>query len=480
MNIKHLYLGLGAFIVLCATFYLYSGTKFQQVNLVHAVETVDAPEKVFNAKSTTLSNGLQVVVIENHRAPVVTHMIWYKVGAADEPRGKSGIAHFLEHLMFKGQKDDTLGVTLEPGEFSRIVRKLGGEDNAFTSQDYTAYYQSISTEHLERVMTMEAARMRGLDVPLEEVESENKVIQEERRQRTDNDPRSKMREQMDEMLFPNHPYSIPVIGWMHEIQDLSWDDAKSFYDLYYAPNNAVLVVSGDVNGDEIFELAQKTYGQLQAVDIPERVRTRSPDFIARPSLVLEHEAIKETVFIREYRVPSTRQSKEDSLALQVLEEVLSGGATSRLYKSLVVDQKIATSVSLSYMAAAWNDSTLSITSVPSADSSIDIVRAAIDTELRRVVSEGISVQELADAVSRMQADAIYARDSLSGPAMIIGYNLVTGSTLDDVEYWPRDISNVTLAQIQDVAARYLNPDAPSSTPPVEGILKPKPAAGGEE
>ncbi|MGH1402637.1 MAG: M16 family metallopeptidase [Alphaproteobacteria bacterium] len=427
--------------------------------------------KVFNAKSYVLDNGLQIVVIENNRAPVLTHMVWYRVGAADEPAGKSGIAHFLEHLMFKGQSHPELG-TLEPGEFSRKIRALGGEDNAFTSQDYTAYFQSIASEHLETVMTMEAGRMRGLTPPEDEVISENNVIREERLQRTDNHPRAQMREQLTEALFPNHPYSLPIIGWMHEIETLTWDDAKSFYDRYYAPNNAILVVSGDVTGEEVLEIAQRTYGLIEQVDVPTRTRTQSPPFIAKTSITLTHETVGEPVIQRLYRVPSYRQNKEHSLALQVLEEVISGGSTSRLYKSLVTKQRLATEIGLSYSSSAWDDSTLSIVATVQNATQVDALQVAIDTELKKVITSGITKTELNEAVKRMQAEAIYARDSLSGPAMIIGYNMVTGSSLDDIEYWPSSLSKITRKDVQEVARLYLNPEEASMNPPVYGLLLP--------
>ncbi|MBU0859845.1 MAG: insulinase family protein, partial [Alphaproteobacteria bacterium] len=224
----------------------------------------DTRTRVFNAESFTLANGMTVVVIPNHRVPVITHMVWYRVGAADEPVGKSGIAHFLEHLMFKGTD------TMKPGEFSKVIRGLGGNDNAFTSQDYTAYFQSISVEHLEKVMTMEASRMRGLNPPLAEVDSERQVILEERRQRIENDPRAYMAEQMRYALFPNHPYGTPNIGWASEMAELSWDDAKAMYDTWYAPNNAILVVAGDVKMETFKPLAEKIYGGLVPEDVPER------------------------------------------------------------------------------------------------------------------------------------------------------------------------------------------------------------------
>lgn len=424
-------------------------------------------EKVFNAETFKLDNGLQIVVIPNHRTPVVTHMVWYKVGAADDPRGKSGIAHFMEHLMFKGSEG------LAPGEFSKIIRALGGNDNAFTGQDYTAYFQSIAAEHLEKVMTMEAGRMRGMNPPPAEVESERKVILEERNQRTDNDPRAKFAEQMDAMLFVNHPYGTPVIGWYHEMETLTWDDAKAFYDKWYGPNNAILVVSGDVTGNEVYELAKKIYGPLAAVEtIPERKRTLSPPLPALTKVVQYNPAIREPVIQRDYRVPSYHQNAGDSLALQVVEEIMGGGPTSRLYKSLVVEQKLATEADIGYQSSAWDDSTLSVYATPAPGKHPEDIEQALESELRKLVKDGVTEEELKDAKTRMQAAAIYARDSLTGPAMTFGYSLATGSSVDDVEYWPKKIEGVTAEQILDVAKRFLDPDKVYDHAPVTGYLLP--------
>lgn len=426
-----------------------------------------ALSKVFDPKTTTLDNGLQIVVVENHRVPVVTHMLWYRAGAADEPVGKSGIAHFLEHLLFKGHNHPKLG-SLAPGEFSKIVRRLGGEDNAFTSQDYTAYYQSVAREHLEEMMRYEAGRMRGVQIPEADFEAEKLVIQEERRQRTDNDPKVQMYEHMREALFPNHPYSIPIIGWMHEIQALTLSDAMAFYDRYYAPNNAVLIVSGAVKAEDVYAMAERTYGLIERRDTPERKRTTSPPFISRASVMMRHETIREPNFTRMYRTPSYRQDKRLSLALQVLDEIMGGGSTSRLYKALVVDQKIASGVSFSYRSSAWDDATLFISATPRDAADLDKIKAAIDAELNLLIEDGVSDTELADAKRRLKAEAIFARDSLSGPAFIIGYNLMTGSSLDDIENWPQQIEGVTADDILEAAKLYLDPDEISDYPPVEG------------
>ncbi len=439
---------------------------------IFSVSPAFAQNTVFDAKSFTLDNGLQIVVVENNRAPVVTHMLWYKVGAADEPRGKSGIAHFYEHLMFKGHSHPELG-TFAPGEFSRIVRALGGNDNAFTSQDYTAYFQSIASEHLEKMMRMEAGRMRGLNIPQSEFDSENKVILEERAQRTDNDPRAQMAEQLNEALYPNHPYSIPVIGWAHEIAALTLEDATAFYDQYYVPNNAILVVSGDVKGEDVLAMAQKTYGLIPKGSVPVRERTISPPFISETRVTLEHDSIQQPVFQRKYRVPSYRQTPSESLALQVLESIMGGGASSRLYKALVVEQKIATGVSLFYNSAAWNDGSLSVSATPSEGVTLDALELALEEQLRLLIRDGVTEAELTEAKAKLQAEAVYARDSLTGPAMIIGYSMITGSTLQDIETWPAQIEGVSAQNIQAVAATYLNPDAPYQYPPVTGVLMPK-------
>jgi len=431
-----------------------------------AQQQTSAAAKVFGAKQTVLDNGLRVVVVENSRVPAVTHMVWYANGAADENKGESGTAHFLEHLMFKGSGD------LAPGEFSRIVKTLGGNDNAFTSQDYTAYYQSVPADHLKTVMRMEAGRMRGLSPPMEEVASEHLVVLEERRQRTDNNPDAQLYEQLRYALFPNHPYGAPIIGWMHEMEALSWEAAKHYYDAWYHPNNAILIVTGDVTASDVFALAEEIYGAIPAADLPERERPEMPPLPADTHLSMHHQYVEQPELIRAYVVPSARQSKEESLALQVLEEIMGGGSTSRLYRALVVEQKLATNVSLSYRGDAWDYAMLSIQASPAPGADMTTLEAAIDEQLAKLLREGITDKELSDAINRLENEAIYARDSLSGPALIIGYGLITGSSLDDIEYWPRDIAAVTAAQVQKAAASYLNPDAPFKHPPVTGYLLP--------
>ena len=431
-----------------------------------SVTPAQAQEKVFNAESFALENGMQVVVIPNHRAPVITHMVWYKVGAADEKWGKSGIAHFLEHLMFKGTDK------IPSGEFSKQILALGGNNNAFTTQDSTAYFESISVDNLETVMEMEADRMRGMNPPPNEVDSERKVILEERRQRTDNDPRSAFGEQMNYALYPNHPYGMPVIGWLNEMAKISWDDVKSFYDTWYAPNNAILVVSGDITAKQLKPLAEKIYGELPAGSVPERSWPKIPPMPGNYRIMMNSDQVRQPALYITFRAPSVVENKPDSLALDVLQEIMSGGASTRLYKSLVVEQKLATSVSLSYDGYYVGDTDVWLSAYPAEGVTLEQLQNALLDELRKLIKDGVTDKELQEAKDRMIDAAIYARDSLQGPAMVFGRALAVGATIDDVEYWPRDINKVTTGQVQNVAATYLNPDDSGKRPSVTGYLIP--------
>jgi zinc protease len=410
---------------------------------------------------------MQVVVIPNHRVPVVTHMVWYRIGAADEEMGKSGLAHFLEHLMFKGSEH------VPPGEFSRRVKALGGQDNAFTSWDYTAYFQSIAVQYLETVMTMEADRMKALLVPEEEFESERSVVIEERRQRTENDPRSFFSEYMDASLFVNHPYGKPIIGWMKEVEAVKREAVIDFHDKYYAPNNAILVVSGDITAEALKPLAEKTYGLIPAKDIPERHWPDVPPLVGRPVLTLHHRAVREPTFERIYRVPSYNQSKEEALAFQVLEEILGGGPSTRLYRALVVEQKKAVNIRFNYRGDAFSYGSITVNAVPTPGVTMADLELALDATLRDFAGNGVGDAELLAAKQRLMDQAIYARDSLSGPAMIVGRSMISGTPLEDIENWPALIAGVTAEQVKDVAVRYLAPGADESNSYVTGYIFPE-------
>lgn len=426
-----------------------------------------APEKIFNAEGFTLENGMQVVVIPNDRAPVVTSMVWIKAGSADEPWGRSGSAHFFEHLMFKGTP------TVGPGEFSKIVRTLGGNDNAFTSYDYTAYFETASVDHLEKIMAMDADRMHNLAPPPEHFESERKVILEERRERTDNDPEAKFGEQLHAALYVNHPYGRPVIGWLSEMERLDWKTAKKFYDKYYAPNNMILVVSGDMTAEKLRPLVEKTYGALPSAEkAPSRKRPEIPPLTGSQILTYRDPAVRQPVLQRLYRVPSWRQNKQESLALQVLEEILGGGPSARLYKALAADSKKVSSVSFSYDAQRWDNAEAGFGANALPGVSLEEVDKGIDAVLRTLIKEGVSADEVRRAKDSLKDGAVYARDSLTGPAMIVGQALATGASLEDVETWPAAIESVTAAQVQDVAKKYFDPDDPALPMHVTGYLMP--------
>lgn len=425
--------------------------------LITAALPAAAAGKLFNAESMTLQNGMKVVVIPNHRAPVVTHMVWYKFGAADELPGKSGIAHFLEHLMFKGTPK------VPDGQFSRIVKQLGGNDNAFTTQDYTAYYQNVPLASLETVMRMEADRMKNLTLREEEVASERQVIIEERRQRIDNQPQAKFQEQMMSALFVNHPYGMPVIGWLHEMRELTREDAFDYYNEWYAPNNAILIVSGDVTLEKLKPLAEKYYGAIPAQTLPERLRTRPAPIVAAQRLVMEDPRIGQPVLMKTWRVP------RGSDAMNTLAEILGGTSTARLYKNLVVDRKLAISVGAGYDPMSLNETTFSIYATPTPGTTLADLESALAQEIANVLANGITLEELNSAKSRSRASMTYYLDSLQGPAIIFGRALSSGFSIDYVENRMARLEKLTIDDIANAARQvFQNADMP-----VTGILLPQ-------
>jgi zinc protease len=406
-------------------------------------------------------------VVENHRVPVVSHMVWYKVGAADEPAGKSGIAHLLEHLMFKGTEK------IGPNDFSNIIARHGGQQNAFTSSDYTGYYQNIAKDRLELVMGMEADRMANLRMSDEEVVTERAVVIEERLSRTENEPAALLGEQLDLARWVVHPYRNPVIGWAHELAQLTRQDALDFYGRWYAPNNAILVISGDVTLDEVLPRAKSTYGAVpRGPDmVRKRVSVDLPPTAAR--IVMRHPRVAQPTWQRQYKAPSYGTATGDAVrevyALEVLSELLGGGATSRLYRSLVVEQKLAVSAGSYYSASAVDLGTFGLHVTPRPGVDVDAAEKALEAEVARLLSEGITEDEVENAKLRMRAGVIYARDTLQGAAQTIGAALATGGTLDQVETWPARIGEVTRDQVIE-AARAVLRDETATT----GVLLPDP------
>ncbi len=413
---------------------------------IAGVAFVPAQAGVFNPEAFTLENGLQVVVIPNHRSPVVSQMVWYKVGSADDPPGKSGVAHLLEHLMFKGTN------VMAPGEYSKILARNGGRENAFTSNDTTAYYQVVAVDRLELVMKLEADRMVNLVLTDADVLPERNVVVEERRARTDNNPAALLDEQMSAALYLNHPYRIPVIGWKHELESLTTEDVLAFYRRNYAPNNAILIVSGDITAEKLRPLAEKYYGPIPARKVAKRVRLKEPPHRAARRVQLRSPQVREPRWGRDYLAPSFASGeKQHAYALEVLNDILAGGATSRLYRSLVVEQKIAVSAGASYDGDAYDLGTFSFYGQPAAGIGMDRFEAAMDAEIAKLLGSGVTINEVKRAKKRLLAGAIYARDSLRRGARVIGTALTSGQTIDDVETWPEHIKAVTRDRVNEAA-----------------------------
>jgi zinc protease len=417
--------------------------------LLHAPIASAEPIKVADFK---LANGLELVVIPDRRAPVVTHMIWYKLGSADETPGKSGLAHFLEHLMFKGTEKNPTGY------FSQVVSTIGGQENAFTASDYTGYYQRVPTDQLKTVMALEADRMTGLVLTDEVVLPERDVILEEQNQRVANNPGARLGEQIDAALFLNHPYGKPVIGWRHEMEQLSRDDALAFYKRFYGPNNAVVVIAGDVDTDQVHAFAEETYGKVaRRSDIGPRHRPQEPPPVAVRSLTLADPRVEQPSLSRDYLVPSAATAQRgESEALEVLAHILGSGSNSRLYRALVVDQGVAVSAGAWYQGSALDMTKFGVHASPRPGVTLPQLEGGVDDVIAVLVAKGISVEELERAKTRLIADAVYTRDSQAALARWYGSSLTTGSTVDDVKRWPDRIKAVTAAQVQAAARRWLD------------------------
>ena len=400
-----------------------------------------------------LANGLEVVVIPDHRTPVVTHMIWYRNGSADDPAGKSGIAHFLEHLMFKGTEAHP------QGEFSNVVAELGGQENAFTSMDYTAYYQRVAREHLGTMMALEADRMTNLVLSDEIVDPERDVVLEERRMRVETDPGSQLGEALSAALFTHHPYGKPIIGWMHEIEDLGREDALAFYRRFYTPENAILVVAGDVGTDEVRRLAEDTYGRIPARgEAPVRVRPQEPESRAQRLVSLADPKVEQPVLQRTWLVPSYATAEPgEAEALDVLLQIMGANATGRLHRRMVVESRNAVMAGGWYMGTALDRTRLLLYAVPRPGVALEVLGREIDATVADFVANGVDERELARAKTRLIADTVYARDSQSSLARIYGSTLTTGGTVESVSRWPDDIEAVTAEAVREAARRWLDP-----------------------
>jgi len=400
----------------------------------------------------TLDNGLQVVVIEDHRSPAVVHMMWYRAGAADEPPGVSGVAHLLEHLMFKGTEN------MEAGEFSRVVELNGGSDNAFTSWDMTAYFQRVAGDRLGLMMQMEADRMTNLQITPAEVATELEVVLEERRQRVDSSPGALYREQHRAAQYLNHPYGRPIIGWPQEVASLETEDTLAFYRTYYAPNNAILIVAGDADPDQVRRLAEEHYGPIPAnPDLPERERVAEPPQLAERRLDFRDARIAQPYLTRSYLAPAREAGDQTTAAaLDLLSEYLGGSAaTSYLGRRLQFDSEVALYTGAFYDATSFDPGTFNLTVAPVPGVTLDEAEAALDAAIADLLENGLDAERLDRIKRQAEASLIYAKDNVQGLARLYGTALTSGLSVADVQAWPDAIAAVTAENVVAAAEAVL-------------------------
>lgn len=410
--------------------------------------TGDVTAKVFDPKTYTLSNGLELVVVSNRRAPVVHQMLWYRVGSVDEAPGQSGLAHYLEHLMFKGTK------TMPPGGFSKAVAAAGGQDNAFTSYEYTAYFAIVPSSFLPRLMEMEADRMANLSISPEQAKPELDVVLAERRQRTDDNPDGRFNEKFSQKIYGKHPFGRPIIGWKQEVAQMNAGLATAFYDRWYAPNNALLVVAGDVEPEAVRDLAEQYFGKVPAKTLPVRPDNRKLFTLRRQPgrFVLRDPDVQQASIERHIIAPSYHDAKgNDAYALEVLEQILGGGTVGRLYQTLVTERKVATETSVGYDALSRDLGSFSIGLALPPEGSSAKAEAALDALLRQTAREGVTQAEVDLAIKRLREQAIFTRDHLMTAGYAFGQQWASGRTVADVEEWPERIGAVTRDDVNRVA-----------------------------
>ena len=402
----------------------------------------------------TLENGMEVVVIQDTRAPVVTHMVWYRAGSADEFPGTSGVAHFLEHLLFKGTD------TLAPGELSATVARNGGRDNAFTSYDYTAYFQRVAADRLELMMRMESDRMVNIRLSDEDILTEREVIIEERNQRTENNPGALFREQKNAAQYLNHRYGIPVIGWRHEMVTLDLDAALEYYERFYAPNNAILVVAGDVTPESVKALAEQYYGVLEPnPELTERTRPVEPPQTAERRVIFRDARVAQPYVSRSYLAPERDAgAQREAAALTLLAELLGGGTTSYLTERLQFDTQKAVYTGAFYDGESFDDTSFTVIVVPADGVSLPEAEAAMDEAMQSFLSKPIDMEALARIKMQIRAAQIYARDDVGNLANVYGSALTSGLTVADVQEWPDILQSITPDEIIAAAKSVFNLD----------------------
>jgi zinc protease len=401
-----------------------------------------------------LDNGLKIVVQEDHRAPVVVSQVWYRAGALDEVNGKTGVAHVLEHMMFKGTK------AVPAGKFSRLIAAAGGKENAFTAQDQTTYFQQLEKSNLPLSMKLEADRMANLNLTDEEFAKEIKVVMEERRWRTEDKPQSKVNEQFNSTIYHVHPYGRPVVGWMNDLENMTAADAREWYKTWYAPNNATLVVVGDVNAQDVLKLAKQYFGPLKSQALPSRKPQVEPEQKGERRVVVKAQA-KLPYLLMGFHVPSLQDADKDiePFALEILAGVLNGNASARLNQNLVRQSQIAVDVDAAYdMVQRGRQSIFVLDATPSEGKSVAELEAAILNEIEKIKTGGVTEEELQRVKAQVIAADVYQRDSMFYQAMQIGNLETAGFSWRILKDYPAKLQAVTAEQVQAVAKKYFNKD----------------------
>ena len=414
-------------------------------------------EVLANPHEYMLANGLKIVVKEDHRSPVVISQIWYKAGSIDELNGTTGVAHVLEHMMFKGTKN------VSSGEFSKKIAAIGGRDNAFTSRDFTGYFQQLHKSELALAMKLEADRMRNLILTKEEFSKEIKVVMEERRLRTDDQPHALVYEKMMSVAYQSHPYRRPIVGWMNDLENMTVDDAQEWYDRWYAPNNAVLVVVGDVDPKEVFSLAQKYYGEIKSRPIASLALRKPQTEVTQAGIKrLQVKApAKMPYLVMGYHAPVLHDANADwePYALEMLVGVLDGNESARLNKELVRDQQIASSINAEYDATGRGPGMFFLSGTPSEGRSVAELEGALRNEIKRLISAGVTEKELRRVRAQVVSGHVFQLDSMFYQAMQIGQLESVGLSYRDLDTIIKKLQTVTAKQIREVAIKYLIDDS---------------------
>ncbi len=397
---------------------------------------------LFNPQKFELYNGLKVIVLENKRAPVIAQMIWYDFGSGIEDEGKSGLAHFMEHLMFKGTKK------FPENSYSNFISRVGGTENAFTSYDYTAYYQVFPKSEIKKIMEMEADRMTNLTLTKKNVEIEKKVILEERFQRIESDPSSQLDESMKSVLFPNHYYGRPIIGWKHEIEQLSYDDVITFYKKNYTPNNATLILSGDIDLPTAKVYAKRYFGRIKKGKKKIDIQTVDPDFKTSVFVELSHPTVKQKIWKKFYRTNSYKNSIKNGIALDIGIKILASGSSSLLYEKLVNKEKKFSAIGGYFQGLAKGSAFIYFYAIPTGNDSLKKIDEMINIEISTILRNGIDIKRLEIEKKKYLFDSIYQMDGILNPAQIIGESIHSGIKLDELLKWNEILQTISIEDVE--------------------------------